>query len=127
MIPTLIRAFEASAAIAPFKAAKFSDTSASSKIATAGANTDPVVGVTGSLAAATGDMADVILSGIGLVTAGGAITAGAMLTVDASGNAIVATPTAGVFMSFIGRALEPAAAGDVFSVLVIPAAFYRGT
>lgn len=127
MIPTLTRAFEASAALGAYKVAKFSDVSASSKIAAASVNTDPVLGVTGSLATASGELADVTLSGIGLVTAGGTITAGAPLTVDASGNAIVAVPTAGVFMSIIGRALEPAVAGDVFSILVIPAAFYRGT
>lgn len=127
MIPTLIRAFEASAAIPAFTIAKFSDTAASSKVATAAADTDPIAGVTGSLGAVTaGDMADLTLSGIALVTAGGTITTGALLTPDASGNAIVAVPTAGVFMSIIGRALAPAVAGDVFEFLVLPAAFYRG-
>lgn len=128
MIPTLIWAFEASAIIAPFKIVKFSDASATSKIAIASANTDPIAGVTGSIGAvAIGDMTDVTLSGGAKVTAGGTITAGALLTSDASGNAIVAVPTAGVFMSIIGKALEPAVAGDVFSFLAIPVAFYRGT
>ena len=127
MIPTLTRAFEASAAIGAYKAVRFSDVSATSRIATASANTDPVVGVSGSLATVVGELADVTMAGIGQVTAGGTITAGALLTVDASGNAIVATPTAGVFMAVIGRALEPAVAGDVFQVLVNPVAFYRGT
>lgn len=127
MIPTLTRAFEASAAIPAYTAVKFSDTAASSKIAPAAVNTDPVVGVTGAFGAtAAGDMTDIVMSGIALVTAGGVITAGAPLTVDASGRAIVAVPTAAVFMSIIGRALAPAVLGDVFEVLVVPAAFYRG-
>ena len=127
MIPLLVRAFEASAVIAAFKIVKFSDTAASSKVATASVNTDPIAGVTGSIgAAAIGDLADLTLLGIGLVTAGGTITAGALLTTDASGNAIVAVPTAGVFMSIIGKALAPAVSGDVFDFLANPDAFYRG-
>lgn len=127
MIPTLVRAFEASAVIPAFTIAKFSDTSASSKIAPASVNTDPIAGVSGSLgAAAIGDLVDITLSGIALVTAGGTITAGALLTTDATGKAIAAVPTAGVFMSIIGKALEPAVSGDVFQFLAIPAAFYRG-
>lgn len=127
MIPTLIRAYEASAAIAAFTIARFSDAAASSKIAAASANTDPVIGVTGNLAAGAGDMADVIHHGIGLVTLGGTVTAGAELTSDASGRAIAAVPTAGVFMSVIGKALAPGVSGDVIEVLINPRAFYRGT
>lgn len=127
MIPTLIRAYEASAAIAAFKIVKFSDAANSSKVAQAAVNTDPVLGVSGSMAAAIGDMADVIQTGIGLVTLGGTVTAGAELTSDASGNAIAAVPTAGVFMSVVGKALGPGVAGDVIEVLVNPRAFYRGT
>ena len=61
MIPTLIRAYEASATITAFKVVKFSDTSASSKIALASANTDPILGVTGALAGGAGDMVDVLV------------------------------------------------------------------
>lgn len=126
MIPTLIRAYEASAAIAAFKIVKFSDAANNAKIAPAAVNTDPVLGVSGSMATATGDMADVIQHGIGLVTLGGTVSAGAELTSDASGNAIAAVPTAGVFMSVVGKALAPGVAGDVVEVLVNPRAFYRG-
>jgi hypothetical protein len=126
VIPLLIRAFEAQAAILPFKICKFSDVALSAKIATATVNTDPVVGVSGPMGSAIGDMQDITLTGLGLVTAGGTITAGALLTNDASGNAIVAVPTAGIFMSVIGKALEPAASSDVFSFIAIPVAFYRG-
>lgn len=126
MIPSLIRAFEASAAVAAYKIVKFSDTAASSKIALASTNADPFVGVSGSIATVSGDMTDVILTGIGLVTLGGTVTAGAILTSDASGNAIVAVPTAAVFMSIIGRTLAPGVAGDVVEVLLENSAFYRG-
>lgn len=127
MIPTLIRAYEASAAVAAYKIVKFSDVANSAKIAPASLNTDPVLGVSGSLPAAIGDMADVIQQGIGLVTLGGTVTAGAELTADASANAIAAVPTAGVFMSVIGKALAPGVAGDIIEVLIAPRAFYRGT
>lgn len=126
MIPTLLRAYEATAAIAAFKVVKFSDAANNSKIAPASANTDPVLGVSSSMPAAIGDMADVVQHGIGLVTLGGTVTAGAELTSDASGNAIAAVPTAGVFMSVVGKALAPGVAGDVIEVLVMPRAFYRG-
>lgn len=126
MIPTLIRAYEASAAIGAYKIVKFSDVSATAKIAPASVNTDPVLGVTGSLATAIGDLADVVQSGIGLVTLGGTVTAGAELTSDASSNAIAAVPTASVFMSVVGKALQPGVSGDVIEVLVSPRAFYRG-
>lgn len=126
MIPTLIRAYEASAAIDVFKIVTFSDVSASSKVATASVNTNPVLGVSGSMATAIGDMVDVIQHGIGLVTLGGTVTAGAELTTNASGNAIAAVPTAAVFMSVVGKALQPGVSGDVIEVLVSPRAFYRG-
>lgn len=126
MIPTLTRAYEASAAVAAYKVVKFSDVSASSKIAQASVNTDPVLGVTGQLGGAGGDMVDVTQQGIGLVTLGGTVTAGAELTVDASGNAIAAVPTAAVFMAVVGKALAPGVAGDVIEILINPRAFYRG-
>jgi len=113
VIPTLTRAYEASAALAAFKIAKFSDVSATSKVAPAAANTDPLMGVNTAMAAATGDMADIVQHGIGLVVLGGTVTAGAELTSDASGAAIAAVPTAGVFMSVVGKALSPGVAGDV--------------
>ena len=127
MIPTLIRAYEASAAIAAFKIVKFSDVAASTKVAQASVNADPIVGVSGTIGGGIGDMVDLTLVGIALVTLGGTVTAGAMLTTDASGNAIVAVPTAAVLMSTIGRAMAPGVAGDVIEVLVVNSAFYRGT
>ena len=126
MIPTLTRAYEASADLAAFKIAKFSDVAATSKIAPAAAHTEPRMGVNGSMAAAIGDMAAVVQHGIGLVVLGGTVTAGAELTSDASGAAIAAVPTAGVFMSVVGKALAPGVAGDVIEVLISPRAFYRG-
>jgi len=126
VIPTLIRAYEASAAIGAYKIAKFSDAAASTKIGPAAANTEPLMGVTGQFGGAAGDMVDVTQSGIGQVTLGGTVTAGAELTSDANGNAIAAVPTAGVFMSIVGKANAPGVAGDVIEILVGPRAFYRG-
>lgn len=126
MIPTMIRGFEASAAVAAFKIVRFSEAATTTRIAQASVNTDPVLGVSGNLPQTVADIVDVTMSGIGLVTLGGTVTAGAELTTDANGNAIVATPTAGVFMSVVGKALAPGVAGDVIEVLVSPRAFFRG-
>jgi hypothetical protein len=126
MIPTMIRGFEASSAVAAFKIVRFSEASTTSRVAQAAVNSDPILGVSGNLPQVATDMVDVTMSGIGLVTLGGTVTAGAELTTDASGNAIVAVPTAGVFMQVVGKALAPGVAGDVIEVLVSPRAFFRG-
>lgn len=117
-IPILNRSYEASAVIAPFRIVKFSDAAASSKIATAAAAADPLVGTTGALgASAVGTMADVTRIGIGSVQLGGVVTAGAKLTSDANGKAI-ATVTAG--QRIIGFAEAPGVADDIIDYLAAP-------
>lgn len=65
---------------------------------------------------ATGETVAVDVLGTAVVEAGGAISAGAAVEVDASGRAV--TQSTGVT---VGRALEAAAAaGDFIEVLLIP-------
>lgn len=70
---------------------------------------------------ATLERVDVVHIGETLVEAGAAITAGALLTSDASGRAVTAAPAAGVNNRVVGVALEAAtAAGDLIRVLISP-------
>lgn len=62
----------------------------------------------------------VILAGKAKVTAGGAVSAGDPVTSDASGLAVTAAPGAGSNVTLAGYALEDAASGDVFQILVAP-------
>jgi hypothetical protein len=120
MIPAMILSFEAGAATVARRIARFSDVSASQKVAPASANTDPIIGVFDRIAGATGDIVDVIVEGQALVELGGTVTAGAPLTTDASGRAIVATPAAATTVRVLGFALEPGVIGDIAKVLVQP-------
>ncbi len=120
MIPLLRLAFEASALTVGFRFARFSDTAASSKVALAAANTDAIIGVFGSLATAAGDMADVTVAGQEFIELGGTVTAGAPLTADASGRAIVAAPVVSTTVRVGAIALEPGVIGDRIKVLVVP-------
>lgn len=100
------------------------------KLATA--NTDQAIGIlqnsgpgvlpgsAGLGAVAAGDACDVAIHGISKVQAGGAITVGQQVAVNASGQ-VVAAPAAGVSQVFIiGRALTAAtAAGDLVEVLLM--------
>lgn len=116
-IPKLIRSFEASAAILAFRIVRFSDVSASAKIATGAAATQPLIGTTGQLGGDIGDMVDVTLSGLGDVQLGGTVTAGAYLTSDANGKAVAAT-TAG--QRIVGQAHAPGVADDIIPYLCAP-------
>lgn len=120
--PLLQKNYIAGGAIAAFTIVKLgaSDTA----VVAAAAVADFLVGVSGDIAAASGERCDVIMSGIAFVLAGAAITRGAVLTTDASGRAVTAAPAAGTNNSTIGRALESAAAAnDVIRVLIAPGTF----
>ncbi len=88
-------------------------------IVAAAAVSDLFIGVTMELAAASGERADVQMTGIAYIVAGAAVTRGSPVTSDASGRAVAAAPAAGVNNTVIGRALESASAvGDVIRVLL---------
>ena len=83
------------------------------------ASTDAIIGAVQEVSPALGERVDVALVGIAYVTAGAAITRGALLTSDASGRVITAAPAAGVNARTVGIAVESAgAAGDVIRVLL---------
>ena len=118
MVPTLILAFEASAAVEGFRIARFSDAANTGRIAHASANTDALIGVIDRMGAAQGAMADVILDGIADCALGGTVNAGAPLTADANGRAIASTAGAG--RRIVAFALQPGVSGDIIKVRVVP-------
>lgn len=74
--------------------------------------------------AAVGDKVTVFTVGHLELEAGAAVAAGAKVTADATGRAIVATAGVGVTVPYIGRATRAAsAAGDRISVLIDRGAF----
>ncbi|MGL4938431.1 capsid cement protein [Shewanella sp.] len=107
----LVKTFIAATAIPKFTVVKLN--AAANSVALAVDPTDPLIGVSAEPAdIAAGARVDVVFSGITAVKAGGTITKGAWLTVNASGAVVAATST----NERIGRALEAAVTGDVISI-----------
>ena len=116
--PTLIKTFAAGGAIAPLRIVRFS---AADTVVQAAAVTDAMVGTIMDVAPVSGERVDVVLEGIALVEAGGAITLAQFVTADASGRGVAAAPAAGANNRILGYPLEPAtAAGDIIRVMLNP-------
>lgn len=125
MIPSFIRSHEATADVEPFRIVAFSDVASSRKAAMASSNTDPLIGVSDKMGAPSGGMADVIRAGLGGVELGGTVTAGAPLTADANGKAIVCVAAAGETRRIIGFAEEPGVDGDIIDAWIMPGLFHE--
>lgn len=126
MIPGFVKSFEASAVIIGRRIVMFSDTAASSKVATAAANTSPMIGIADKMGApAIGDMVDVHMLGLVSVELGGTVTAGAALTSDATGRAVTATVAAAANRRVIGFATEPGVVGDIIDVWMSQAPLFN--
>jgi hypothetical protein len=116
--PLLYKAFTAGAAIAPYRIVAFS---AAETVIQSAAVGSLHIGVSTELDIVSGERVEVVTHGIAWVTAGAAITIGALLTSDATGRAVAAAPAAGVNNRTIGIAMEAAAAaGDQIRVLLSP-------
>lgn len=92
----------------------------------ASAATDKGIGISrivGSDSYSTGNRVDVVRIGVAEVTYGGNVTRGDLLTSDADGKAIVVTDAlrAAADVRVVGVAEESGVAGDIGSVLVLPA------
>lgn len=84
----------------------------------ASAVSDFIIGVTGSVSAASGERVDVIMDGIATVTYGGTVARGALLTTNASGQAVTAAPSAGTNNRVLGIAMVSGVSGDLGAVLI---------
>lgn len=120
MIPTFIRAYEASADIDPHLIVRFSDAAASQKVAVASANDQPLIGTSDQLGAATGKMADITRAGLASVVLGGTVEAGDPLTADANGKAVLAEAAAGETIRIVGYADQPGVANDIIDYFCAP-------
>ncbi|NTT88497.1 capsid cement protein [Tabrizicola fusiformis] len=120
MIPAFIKAYEASAIIAPRRIVVFSDTAASDKVAMAAAATTPAIGVSGPMGAALGEQCDTVLIGIASLELGGTVTAGAPIMADANGKGIAAAAASATTRRVIGFAMAPGVSGDFIDVMVQP-------
>ena len=116
MNPMLIKNYTAEAAIAAYRIVK--PGAADGGVLQAAAATDALMGVTGSVAPASGERVDVIKSGIAQVELGGTVTRGGPITADASGKGVAAAPSAGSNNRLIGFAEVSGVSGDIIDVLV---------
>ncbi|MEL7098284.1 MAG: capsid cement protein [Pseudomonadota bacterium] len=120
MIPKLTRSFKAAEDITGHLIASFANAATDATVGHAGANTEPLLGVFDAMGAKTGKMVDVHLAGEIDVRAGGTFPAGAPLTADANGKAVLAAPAAGTTVRVIGFAMAPAVADDIVTVMLAP-------
>lgn len=113
----LVKNYLAGGTIAQNTMVKFS---ADDTVVAAAAATDAIIGVCiqpGGVS--NGDRCDVQLDGIPDLKVGtGGLTRGALVTSDASGQAIVAAPASGVDNRILGWATKAAAAGDLVGVKI---------
>lgn len=117
--PALYKSFTAAGVVAAKSFVKF--TANRWEAAQASAATDKIAGVSDLGATAAGEIMDVPVDGVHEVTCGAvAIAAGDPITSDANGLAKTAALVAGQTVHVAGKALVPAAPGDVFLFQVSP-------
>ncbi len=118
MNPLLTKTHIAGAIIAPARIVKFS---ADNTVIQAAAATDSLMGVSvENVAAASGEVVDVIKNGIACIEFAGVVARGGPVTADADGKGVAAAPAAGVNNRIIGFAEVTTAAGDIAPILVAP-------
>lgn len=86
----------------------------------AGSATASSIGVSTEVEALAGEPCDVIRFGAADVVFGGTVVRGALVTSDAQGRAVTASPAAGVNNRVIGIADVSAVVGDIGPILVSP-------
>lgn len=118
MNPTLIKSQIAGGAIAARRIVK--PHTADGQVVQAAAATDSLTGVTGALAAVSGERCDITKTGIALIEFGGTVARGGPVTADADGKAVAAAPGAGANVRIIGFAEISAVSGDLAPVLLAP-------
>jgi hypothetical protein len=111
--PTLIKTFVALSAVAGRTVVTFG--AADGQVVAASAVSNPLLGVTEQIGSRDNERVDVIVAGIAEVVAGGSITRGDPLTVNASGQ--VVTSSVGTDR-IIGIAMQNAVANDIIDCLL---------
>lgn len=117
---TLVRSYPASADVAGKRIVKFSDAANSSQVATAGADTDRLCGISDAQGAKAGGMLDVVQGGVTGVKLGGTVSAGDPLTSDDEGKAVKCVAAAGETRAYVGFAQAPGVENDEIPCLFAP-------
>jgi hypothetical protein len=109
----------AGGAITPNRIVKIG--SADQTVVLAAAATDRPVGVSVmNMSYASGAVCDVVTGGEYEVIAGATVTRGDPVCADSAGAGVTAAPAAGTNNGVIGRALDSAVVGDLFTVQIEP-------
>jgi hypothetical protein len=118
MHPGFTKTFNTGGAVAKRRVVKFS---ADGVVVQSAAAADLHVGVSDmSFDIASGARADVRMSGVAEVDAGGACTRGQLATADANGKAVDIAPGAGANVRAFGMFMTSAVNGDVVDVFLFP-------
>lgn len=117
-IPGLITPRRAQGAISKRRIVKTG--TANGSAAQAAAATTALIGVSTDIDTATGEVADVVRSGLTPVEYGGTVPDGALLTADSQGRAIAVTLPVAANTYTIGFAEVAGVVGDIGSVNVVP-------
>ncbi len=110
--PLLDKTLTAAGTISPYRLVKFS--TSDTTVIQASAATDSLIGVSGSVGAASGESVDVTFVGIGEITLGDTVARGGQVTSDASGRGIPAVDG----NSVAGKVLKSGVVGDVVPILL---------
>lgn len=118
----LVKTFNSGAAIARSRIVQFGADERT--VIQSAAATNSHIGVADDIATAgAGEPVDVVMSGVATVEYGGNVTVGALLTANATGQAIAATAAAGSNVRVIGIAMVGGVSGDLGAVLLSPGSF----
>lgn len=115
---TLVKSYIAGAAVAAYRIVK--PGTADGAVIQGAAATDSLMGVSGEVAAASGERIDINQGGMPDVEFGGNVTRGGPVTADADGKAVAAAPGAGSNVRIIGFAVNSAVSGDIAPILFAP-------
>lgn len=122
MNPILIKNYDATAAVNPYRFVK--PGANDYEVIQAAAATDLIIGATMELGVSANDITkgktrlDVMHIGIAEIELGGNVTRGQKLTSDANGKGVAAAPGAGTNNSIGGTALVSGVSGDIIPVLL---------
>lgn len=106
------------AGIGRYRIVRFGPNDMECDLATAA--TDLLIGITTDIDAALNERCDVVRSGLAPVVYGGTVTRGQLVTSNASGAAVVASPAAGENVRIIGIAEVSGVSGDIGAVFLSP-------
>jgi len=127
---TLIKSYNAAAAVTARRVVRFDATSPFPNVQHATAATDNQIGIStmegdnGTLVTLIGQRVDVVLDGVCEAEAGAAFAAGTLLSADTQGRVVTTAAATGVNVRFIAVALQPAvAAGDIVQVYLQQGSF----